>query len=310
MNFIKEEERGVIVGSLFSEDYYKFIFENSLDAIMVTKPDGQIAKANPAACEMLGRTEEELRRVGRKGVIDLEDPRLKDALERRKKEGKVRAELNFIRKDGTKFPADLTSSLFKTKEGEEWTVIIMRDMTKIKEAERVLRNEKALSEKLASYDCLTGVLNRRGFMKRLEEELGKADREKQELGLIMTDVDLLKKVNDRFGHLAGDRVLRKFADVLQENLRLYDVIGRLGGDEFIVALPNTTDEKTKEIAERLREKIEKMEVEYEGSTIKVTASFGVKMYRPQTEVSIDQLISKADENLYLAKGFRNNVYLG
>ncbi len=307
---IKEVERGVNVNSFFSDDYYKCIFENSLDAIMITKPDGQIAKANPAACEMLGWTTEELSRVGRDGVIDLEDPKLKETLELRKKNGRVRAELYFLRKDGTKFLVDLTSSLFRTKEGEMWASIIMRDMTKVKEAEKILMDDKAVSEKLAAYDCLTGVLNRRGFMKRLGQEIEKAKRERQVLGLIMTDVDLLKTVNDHHGHLAGDQVLSSFAAVLQENLRLYDVLGRLGGDEFIVVLPDTRDEKTKEIAERLREKVEKMEVQYEGSTIKITASFGVKMYRPETEMSIDQLISRADEYLYRAKAVRNKVYKG
>lgn len=87
---IKEVERGVVMNSLFSEDYYKYIFENSLDAIMITKPDGKIVKANPAPCKMLGWTEEELGRVGRDGIIDLKDPKFKEALDLRKRDGKDR----------------------------------------------------------------------------------------------------------------------------------------------------------------------------------------------------------------------------
>ncbi len=85
---------------------------NSLDAILLTIPDGRIISANRAACEMFGMTEEEIIKNGRNGLVDLEDPRLLELIEKREKEGKARGELRLRRKDGTIFPADVTSSLF------------------------------------------------------------------------------------------------------------------------------------------------------------------------------------------------------
>lgn len=97
----------------FKAKYYRYLFEHSLDAILLTLPDGSIIKANPAACTLLGRSEEELRLAGRELIVDMNDPRLCPALEERELAGQVMTELNFIRKDGTIFPTFLTSTLFE-----------------------------------------------------------------------------------------------------------------------------------------------------------------------------------------------------
>jgi PAS domain S-box-containing protein len=125
------------------EDYYRVFIENSLDAILLTNPDGRINWANRAACEMFCMIEKEICDAGRKGLVDTDDPRLKEALERRSKEGRVRTELTLIRKDGTSFPGELTSSFVYTTSGEVLTIIMVRDVSIWKETERLLKKGKS-----------------------------------------------------------------------------------------------------------------------------------------------------------------------
>jgi PAS domain S-box-containing protein len=123
-----------------SEIKYRSFFENSMDAILLTDPTGKIYSANSAACEMLCRTEEEIIEAGRSGVFDLSDPRLPILLEERQRKGKVRGELTMVRKDGTKFPAELSSALFIVHESNVRTSMIIRDITERREAEEELKN--------------------------------------------------------------------------------------------------------------------------------------------------------------------------
>ena len=123
-----------------SEERYHSLFVSSLDAVLLTAPDGSILAANPAACEMFGRTEEELKQVGRGSVVDTSDPRLAVALEERARTGKVRSELTLIRKDGSKFPAEISSVLFTDRDGQLRTSMVTRDVTERKRAEQALRD--------------------------------------------------------------------------------------------------------------------------------------------------------------------------
>lgn len=125
-----------------SEDRYKAVFDNSIDAIFITSPDGTIHAANPAACQMFGMTEEEIIRAGRNGTVDTSDPRLKSMLEERARTGRFKGELNHRRKDGTIFTGEITSSFFKDKNSIVKTVIIIRDVTERKEAEEALQKSE------------------------------------------------------------------------------------------------------------------------------------------------------------------------
>jgi PAS domain S-box-containing protein len=137
-----------------SEDRYRSLFESSIDGILLTAPDGSILAANPAACRMLGRTEEEICAVGRKGVIDPADPRLPAALAERTRTGRFTGELTHRRKDGTKFPAEVTTSIFKDKDGREQTCVIIRDVTERKHAEEIVSHLAAIVE--SSDDAIIG----------------------------------------------------------------------------------------------------------------------------------------------------------
>lgn len=125
-----------------SEERYRLIFENSGEAILLTNPDGAIYEANPEACRIFQWSEEELRKLGRQAVIDINDPRLPKALEERKRTGKFKGELNLIRKDGTFFPGDVSTTIFKDSLGNERTIMIIRDITERKRAEEALRESE------------------------------------------------------------------------------------------------------------------------------------------------------------------------
>jgi len=125
-----------------SEEQYRAFFENSIDAVLFTSPDGTIHAANPAACKIFGMTEEEITRGGRNGVVDVSDPRHRSGLEERARTGKFRGELNYRRKDGTIFPGEVSNAIFKDKNGLVKTVMIIRDITERKQIEEALRKSE------------------------------------------------------------------------------------------------------------------------------------------------------------------------
>jgi len=146
-----------------SEARYRLLFEHSLDGILQTAPDGRILAANSAACRMLGWREEELVRIGRAGVVDLTDPRLPTLLEERARTGKSRGELLFVRKDGTKFPCQISSVVFSDRDGALRTSMVIQDLSERKRVEEALheseRFARATIDALAAHIC---VLNEIG----------------------------------------------------------------------------------------------------------------------------------------------------
>ena len=118
-----------------SEERFRSFFENSLDAIMVTLPNGEILAANPSACNMFQRSEKEICALGRNGILDPDDPALIKVLKTRRETGMATAELTFIRKDGTKFPGEVTTSIFRDAEGKERSTVTIRDITERKNTE-------------------------------------------------------------------------------------------------------------------------------------------------------------------------------
>jgi diguanylate cyclase (GGDEF)-like protein len=169
-------------------------------------------------------------------------------------------------------------------------------------------NKKRL-EIYANFDYLTGCLNRRAFINRLEQEIERAKREQTIISIVLVDIDLFKQVNDRFGHLAGDFVLKQLIDCFNNSCRNYDFIGRFGGEEFIICLPNTTLGVAAEVAERLRCIVEETKIIYDSNIINTTVSLGVAALEPTYKENIDKFISRADSAMYRAKIKRNNVCL-
>ena len=182
---------------------------------------------------------------------------------------------------------------------------------RIKIGERIVNLERRISE-LANTDSLTGVLNRRALMERLQLEVQRCNRECAPLSLILADIDHFKRVNDQYGHQVGDTVLRKFSAQLSTSVRPYDFVGRYGGEEFLIGLPGIDCQKAGLVAERLRLLVEAIRLVVPASTdcFSMTASFGVASLRIGSEERPDPLIGRADSVMYQAKHEgRNRVCL-
>ncbi len=126
-----------------SEARYHSLFSTNMDAVLLTTPDGGTLAANEAACRMLGYTEEELKHIGRRGVMDQADPRLAASIDERRRTGRFHGELTMIRKDGSKFPVELSSAIFLDSRGEEQSSVVIRDITERNKAEQALRESEA-----------------------------------------------------------------------------------------------------------------------------------------------------------------------
>ena len=155
-------------------------------------------------------------------------------------------------------------------------------------------------------DPLTGVLNRRAILSHIGSELSRAKRDNTHISISMLDLDHFKKINDTFGHLAGDAVLRESMNRVEDAIRTYDAVGRFGGEEFIVVLPGAKQADAFTIAERIRLKINEKNADVDGVSIPFTTSQGVATCNGKS--TVDKLIAKADEALYRAKeNGRNRV---
>lgn len=181
-------------------------------------------------------------------------------------------------------------------------LIILHDITKLKE----IQNELHL---LASKDSLTGAVNRRHFMELAKRELTRTRRYKPRLALVLMDLDSFKMVNDTYGHQAGDEALLVLKDICIQGTREVDIFARLGGEEFVLLLPETDQQAASVIAERLRANLEDTTIKYEHHKFKVTISMGVTEYGVQKEDTLDAMLSRADKALYQAKANGRNQVL-
>ena len=160
-------------------------------------------------------------------------------------------------------------------------------------------------EMLATVDGLTGLLNRRAILNKLDEKIRIAHRYKEELCLLLMDIDHFKEINDRYGHIAGDDVLETIAAIIQENIRETDYPGRYGGDELMIIFPLTDLYTASHIAERIRNAIENTSMKNrDGISYTVTVSQGISCYIPDEDQTA--LISRADQALYKAKQNQRN----
>ena len=177
-----------------------------------------------------------------------------------------------------------------------------RDLT---EANAALKAKIKEVEALVEQDCLTGVFNRHRFDKVLRQERERASRYGTALSLIILDIDHFKKINDRYGHTVGDRVLIAAAHYIRQHIRENDLLARWGGEEFAIVAPDSTLDAAGKLAEKLRADLEDLR---EVDDISVTCSFGVAQFDGDEDV--DSLIRRADRALYRAKGEgRNRVVL-
>jgi diguanylate cyclase (GGDEF)-like protein len=155
-------------------------------------------------------------------------------------------------------------------------------------------------ELMATTDGLTGLLNHRTFQERITDMISRAERHKMKCALILTDIDHFKKVNDTYGHPAGDEVLRRVARVLEQSVRKIDIVARYGGEEFAIVMEGADAEGAQALAERIRLDVAKQQIQTEKGTLSVTLSLGIAGC-PGDGTEKQQLIERADQSLYHAK---------
>jgi len=261
--------------------------------------------ANSAASELSGHAPDEL--VGRP-ISLLMAPRLaaahagyiREFLERGGESqilGHVR-EFEMVQRNGNRVSIELKAfALPGTLNGKRLFSAFISDNTAHK-------NVEAEMAFMARKDCLTGCLNRLGFMERARTELSRAGRNGHPLSLIVMDLDHFKRINDTHGHRGGDTILAHLLPTLADALRAHDVFGRVGGEEFFILLPETGIAEAAAVAERLRKALESRTFLCNGTSVPVTASLGCASLRADDD--LDRLLQRADRRMYLAKNAGRN----
>ncbi|PPC96067.1 sensor domain-containing diguanylate cyclase [Methylotenera mobilis] len=201
-------------------------------------------------------------------------------------------------RDGRHLNVEVSANAL-TRNGQQVVYCAARDIS-----DRKLLETQLLAQ--AHFDYLTGLNNRRYFVELSEGELMRAKRYQKKLSLLMLDLDDFKHVNDTYGHKAGDTVLTQVALICRNVLREIDIIGRLGGEEFAVVLPETDVDYAIEVAERLREVVAQTRISINDNTsLHMTVSIGITSLAPWHD-NVDALLLSADKALYLAKGAGKN----
>jgi two-component system cell cycle response regulator len=177
----------------------------------------------------------------------------------------------------------------------------LRAGTRILELQEQLLHAREALRQQATHDGLTGLLNRSSILEVLRTELARADRERNPVAVLMVDIDLFKPINDTYGHLAGDAVLREVSNRMKSAIRRYDAVGRYGGEEFIMVLPGCDGTAAWQQAERVRDAFASQQCQVGERSIPVTCSIGVSFHSAPFPADPDALIRSADAALYSAK---------
>ncbi len=231
-------------------------------------------------------------------VLELEC-RIRAASIRLRSQVRLLEERDFFR-NAAKQEEELSSRLL------DQHLVLKEAFRNIEDLNRELEATNHKLERIARYDILSGLLNRMSLFNVMDMEIERALRTKLPLSGIMLDVDNFKEINDNYGHLCGDEVIRHIGKRLRMHLRKYDQAGRYGGEEFFAVLPNTNLRQAFMIAERFRSELARSRIEIDDETIAATASFGIAEYRHGE--SRENWIARSDRNMYAAKqSGRNRV---
>ena len=278
-----------------SEHHFRRLFESMQDVYYRTDTQGVVQHVGPGVRRVLGYEPHEIE--GHTAESYYPQSKDRDAF---KAAIMAHGEVSdfpgqMVRKDGTVIDISISShALFDHNGAFAGVEGLYRDVTQRKNLEREL-------QRLATTDVLTGMANRRSFLEVAEATFQRARESHAPLTVLMLDLDHFKTINDRFGHLEGDRVLAEFARATKHQLRAGDTVGRLGGEEFGLLLPHTTPAEGADIANRILEAIRALELtDSNGRPYGVTTSMGLGTLSPGDR-SLHDLLDHADQALYLAK---------
>lgn len=286
------------------------------EGILTFDEGGVIEAVNAAAEQVFGYAAEDV--VGRSLTALLAEPFAAAQAQSLHANGVVRVsgfdELEGRRKDGTVFPMDLSVSDIEVR-GRRVHIGIVRDMTDYKARRQMVEAQRATTqtlELLVRSDTVTGIANRRHFDEKLENEVRRAARERQPLGLVLCDIDFFKSFNDRYGHLAGDKALRSVAQAIDGCFqRAGELAARYGGEEFGVVIAGADVASAMGLARKVRARIGELSIPHTASPIAdhVTVSIGVASVVPGPRFDPRELVEAADRALYRAKGSgRDRIY--
>ena len=282
------------------------IVNTAVDAIITADATGKIESINPATETIFGYTEDQL--LGQSVTMLMAESEAGDHdahVERFVESGRARIlgmgrETLARRKDGATFPIDISVSKAEVEDGLVFVGLI-RDITERKRAEAELQAAKEAAEEAARRDPLTGLWHHNRILEHLIEELARSDRLGTPVSVAMVDLDHFKQINDTHGHMVGDEVLREVSRRLAEVVRVYDKVGRFGGEEFVVVLPGTSQAEAEAAAERIREQLSREPVATTIGPITVTASLGVVTRQGELANDATTLLVAADTALYSSK---------
>ncbi|WP_136630409.1 sensor domain-containing diguanylate cyclase [Marinobacter salsuginis] len=269
------------------------------EGVLMVDVEGVIRFANDAACRLLG-TEGEcvLRNFFQLVTIETEEREL-TAQEFLSGEDLDSVYVTLRNSLGVPFPIDLTMLHIRQGREDERLVFVLRD-----DSDR-RRQEERLSWE-ATHDSLTHLLNRRAFNASLVRCLGEAGRQEARSVLMLIDLDYFKPVNDEGGHLLGDDLLKRLAELFKESVRQSDTVARLGGDEFGIILPACGMARAQALAERIRADVEALRIEHDGGSFGVTTSIGLTELTPE-DSGPREVMARADEGSYIAKSRGRNT---
>lgn len=282
---------------------------NNIDEIVYVQDveSGKYLYINPIVVNMYGIDPEELYKNPDKWYDIVEEDK-----EYIKSKFNIKNKLKEIKENGV-FKSEIKLKFDHT---EKWIKVkalpIINEKNEIKRIigiEHDITEEKKLHfelEKMALYDVLTEIYNRRAYYIKVNELIERIKREGGQLSIVITDIDKFKNVNDTYGHDVGDIVLKDFASKLQTNIRGYDFVARLGGEEFIIAI-NTDIENSFMRIEEIRKIIEQSTVIVGENKIKYTASFGISQLKDEDNFDIEKVMKRADEALYNSKNNGRNM---
>lgn len=296
----------------------EYIFEMAPEAMLRVEKNGAISSANIKACDLFGYSKEEFAHLHIGSLVPNNKRANHQALvEQYFNEGVYRRmlsqdnQLSAQKKNGDLIKVEITLSLVKTAESER-TIAIVRDMTEryamLDSLKRQLEENKRL-EGLALVDPLTGQYNQRYFDKAIKKSITDSLRSHTDLSLMILDLDHFKKINDTYGHNAGNAVLIGFADLVKQTIRYGDIFARVGGEEFAVILPFSDVNVAKVLAQRIVNKVAAFEFPITGGHLNVTVSIGVAQLNQTQDCQCQEsLFDFADQALYKAKqNGRNRV---
>jgi len=289
-----------------SEAKFRGLVSQSLVGIVIIE-DGKFSYSNAKFDEIFGYSADEVRELGPLDIATENDRPLVVENIRKRLSGEVeRVDYVFrgLRKNSAEIDIEIHSSAMEIG-GKLALISLLMDVTERTRAEREVQALQEMLREQSTHDALTGLYNRRYLEETLGRELVSAERHGYPVSVIMGDLDHFKEVNDRYGHLAGDEVLRVFGDLMKQHARGSDIYCRYGGEEFLLVLPQMAEDNAVERAEQLRSAMAAAPVPYGVSPIAVTASFGVATF-PRDGRTGDEVIAAADSALYAAKAAGRN----